>query len=550
LYKEFQFAGHFLPGRKRLNQIRPEDFFRQCKNKEFWSWGKKHHQTWKYCEQCGEKYEESEPYCKPCNADWEENKQKNIDKDIFPVMTLKFNDDLILEKKDCCFTHIIGLPVKDFKIQIDENKFYRERTTLPIFDWQKPIYEAFMKEQDNLIIKSTGLGGSALKLRHTAHQICSGKDYNNTQVPIIVGPQKGMAQDMLRRFKALFPFEIKDNMNTCKLNNCELKVLASRNIDSLRSLENPREIFFDEFDFFPENQKENVLDAFVRYGGKSGAKAEAMTTPNKPFGICYTLEENPMDFKIMKLPYAVGYGSIYSFIQIELQKRKHGFDREYNLMYGGKTGNYFDEVDINATIEDYPLTAIKEATTVMGIDSGWSSSWFAIVIMSYVRGKIYVMHCERWKNPHSQFMLDRVAELKRDWFVYKILTDGSDPQWIYSLKSRFKDTPPVSFAQVNVNNPYDYHHVPADRYIDMKVIPTSFTRRVMQYLNQDKNLLKNQNRVLRLHPSMTELKNALHEVYVLQGQYKKETSPLNDYVDAFSECVDFFTTKNIIKLMT
>jgi hypothetical protein len=184
----------------------------------------------------------------------------------------------------------------------------------------------------------------------------------------------------------------------------------------------------------------------------------------------------------------------------------------------------------------------------MGIDSGWSSSFFAIVILSYVRGNIYVMHVERHKNPHPQFMLDRVAELKREYYVYKILTDGADPQWIYQLKDRFKDVPPLKYNK-NIENIYDYHSVPQGEYIDMKVIPTSFTKKVMQYLNQDKSLLKNPNRILKIHKKFGDMVNALYEVYVEQGAYKKENSTLNDIVDAFSEGIEFFTTKNIIKLV-
>ena len=535
---------------EQFEDVKLDEFFQICKNKPFWNWGAKHHETWKYCSRCNRKFPENGKYCQDCNSKWEQDKEENLKNNIFPELTLKFNDDLILdslEAQECCFTHIIGCPVKDFKIPIPgTDKFYRERTTLPIFDWQKSFFEVFEKEQDNLIIKSGGIGGSALKLRQTGYHICCLTDYNNTQVPIIVGPEKGLAQVMLKRFKDLFPFPIKDNKNTCSLNNCWLHVFASRNIDGIRSLENPRELFFDEFDFFPLGEMNLVLDTMNRYMGKSGAKVNAMSTPKNPYGYCYTLEEDPMDFKILKIPYSVALGTVLSYVQIELAKKKHGFEREYNLMYGGTTGNYFDEEDIKACITEYPIIPMKEATTIMGLDSGWSSSFFAIVILSFVRGNIYVMHVERHKNPHPQFMLNRVAELKREWFVYKILTDGADPQWIYQLKDRFKDSPPLIY-QKNFENLYDYHSVPLEEYINMKVIPTFFTRRVMQYLNQDKSLLRNQ-KTLKIHPNFKDLINALYEVYVERGAYKKQNSTYNDITDAFSEAVDFFTTQNIIKL--
>lgn len=536
------------------NIINIDSFLQVCNNKKFWLWGEKHHQTWKYCIQCKNKFPENATHCIYCNDKWEKHKDENLKNLIFPSRTLRFNDDLILndvtndEIVDCCFNHLIGCPSKDFRVQVGKDEFTRQREILPIFDWQKKLYDEFKKEQDNCIIKATGIGGSEFKLRVTASDICCGHEYDNTQVPIIVGPKQGLAQIMLKRFKDLFPFPIYNNRQTCELNNTWLHIFASRNIDSIRSLKNVRELILDEFDFFPIHDMRNVFETISRYLGKSGAKINALSTVKNPYGYCYTLEHEPSQFHILKLHYSIGMGTIFSLEQIEEAKTHFGFEREYGLIYGGTTGNYFDPADVKACEDEYDLRLVKEATTIIGIDSGWSSSWFAVIVASYFAGKIYIMHVERHKSPDPDFMIDRIAELKRDWNAYKIISDGADPQFIYRMKKRFLDYPPVGNYEkkMNFDNPFDYHAVPKELYLEMKVIPTTFTRNVMTFLHQDKMLLRNKNRILRIHKNFIELFSALYEVYVEEGRYKKEGAEHNDFVDSLSEIIDFFTVKNVV----
>lgn len=545
--------------RREFESIDTEDsFLQKAKNKPFWLWGSKYHETWKYCTNCNERFPENTTHCPYCvNKDWEKNKEHNIKMQIWPIQTLKFNDELILndivtqeQPQECCFNHMIGCPQKDFQLEISPGNVIRETEILPIFNWQEKLWRELEKEQDNLILKAGGIGGSEFKLRQIGHHICSLRDYYNTQVPIVVGPERGLAQIMIKRFKDLFPFQIQNDKNTCELNNTWLHVFAAKNIGSTRSLKNPRDVILEEFDYFPVNDMRNVLETVFRYLVKSGAKVTAITTPNQPFGYAYTLEENPGTMHIIKLHYEVALGTIFSLMMIELQRLKFGFEREFCLMYGGTTGNYFNPADIDATVDEYELIPHKETTNIMGIDSGWKTSYFAIMIMSFIAGKLYVMYVNRWKRPHPDFMVNTVASLKRDWFVYKILTDGSDPQFIYRLKDRFKDSVPIQYAK-NPDNAYDYHFVPKELYLDMKVIPTFFTQKVMDFLHQDDLLLRNKNRILRIHKSFYPIVNrALHQVYVEKGQYKKENSDLNDVVDTFSECVNYLTIKSMLKVRT
>jgi len=526
-------------------------FLQRAKNKPFWLWGEKNHRTDRYCVDCLTKYtDENTTYCAYCNKEWIANKDDNIKAQIYPRRTLVYNDDLLLtdplvdkDACDCCFTHMVGNPRKDFKFKIPgTDKYNRVTASLPIFDWQRPIFEAFQREQDNLIIKATGIGGSALKIRQTQYAVCTGYDYANTEVPIIVGPQRELSKRMVQRYKDLYPFPIIDDVNTAEINNCWLHIFSSRNIAGVRSLENPRELILDEFDYFPVNDMANVFDTIFRYPGKSGSKINAITTPARPFGYAYTMEhENPGNMNIIKLHYSIGYGTIYTFEAIEEQKLKPGWEREYCLTYGGTTGNYFDPVDIKRAIMPYDLRTYHETTIVMGIDSGWSTSWFAVVIMMWHKFKLYVMHVERHKRPYPQFMIDKIVELRQQYNVYKILIDGSDPEFIYMLKDRLRDYPPTQYAK-NMSNPYDYHDVPPERYQDMKVIPTSFYKKPMQFLTQDRMLLQQDK--IAIGPQFKELISGLYEVYVQDGQYQKRDKEYNDIVDAFSETCDFYLMKS------
>lgn len=539
-------------------------FLQRCKNKPFWLWGQKRHETWKYCVECKQRFEESATHCPYCvNEKWEKKKDYYLKHFVFPKRTLRWNDDLILndirrnEPLDCCFNHIVGLPQKEFQFPIagkhwdspaDITKFTTEKHILPIFNWQRKLFDYFEAGQDNCIIKATGIGGSEFKLRHTGSKISSTYDYDGTQVMLIVGPQAGLANVMLKRFKDIFPFVIKNDKETCELANCWLHVFASRNIDSIRSLKNPKEEILEEFDYFPLNQMQDVFDTVSRYFAKSGLRINAISTVKRPFGYCYTIEHDPSDFHVLKLYYTAGLGTVFTLEGIRIQMEKFGFEREYNLVYSGGTGNWFNPDDIKACEAVYNLTPIKEATNIMAIDSGWATSFFAIIIATYLYGKIWILHCERHKNPDPDFMLNRVAELRRDFYIFKIVEDGADPQFIYRLKKRFLDYPPIiQGKQPNINNPFDYHHVPSDRYIDMKVIPTTFSRNVMPFLNADKTMLRNQSRPLKIHKQFKELFAALFEVYVEHGRYKKENGEFNDYTDCISEIIDFFTTKTELK---
>lgn len=501
---------------RQKNQVLIDEFLQLTKNKPFWLWGQKHHETYRVCPQCNERFYENTrveeisghfhvinnyaSYCHQC-------KKKLI-----------WNDDLVLDKADCCFNHIVGLPVKERK---DYELKVRYSDTLPIFDWQRPVFEAFESFDDWTFIKATGLGATEIKLRHIGFKACVNDDYSKAQIPIVVGQREELAIFMISRFKQLFPFFIDTDKKTAVVNGCFIHTFPSNNIGGIRSLKNPVETVIDEFDHFPQIDKRDILPTLFRYIAKSGQVLRGISTPKDPNGICYQLEQEPGRFKIMKLHYLVGLHSIFTEREIEEQKKAPGFDQEYGLQYMGGIGNFFIPASINACVMDYSLTPVKEAITLMGVDTGYTEgSLFAITIWSWFAYKLWCMFAYQKLAPLGEEMIQLIKQKRHEYYVDKILVDGSDPEFIYRMKAELREYP------------IDYHKIDEERYRYMICEPVPFTKMQYEFLVHDREMLNNQ--CVRIHPSMVDLQIGFKSAYVEIDDYKKDKSANADLVDSSS----------------
>ena len=98
---------------------------------------------------------------------------------------------------ECCFNHIIGLPMKD-------------GVEKPIFDYEKKIFDALQSHKHIWIKKATGLGITEYFLRYIAWLCLWNDDYRNSQICIVTGPNIDMAIRLIKRLKTLF--ETKHNV--------------------------------------------------------------------------------------------------------------------------------------------------------------------------------------------------------------------------------------------------------------------------------------------------------------------------------------------------
>ncbi len=156
---------------------------------------------------------------------------------------------------NCCFNHIVGLPQKDKK-------------EFPIFDYEKILYDALFnlkndfKDKHLWVKKATGLGVTEFMLRMMAWLCTKDGHFVNSQICIVTGPNQDMAIKLIKRLKGIFEPKLgltfEDKETVLELNGCRIEAYPPSNIDSFRSLANPKFILVDEGDFFRKAEQEQV----------------------------------------------------------------------------------------------------------------------------------------------------------------------------------------------------------------------------------------------------------------------------------------------------
>jgi hypothetical protein len=324
---------------------------------------------------------------------------------------------------ECCFNHIVGLPVKG-------------KLEKPIFDYEKILYDNLLdyehcnilthnfKHKHLFVKKATGLGVTEFFLRLMPWLCLRNDDYKNSQMCIVTGPNIDIAIKLIKRMKALFEpklhvtFDSKETV--LELNGCTIEAYPSNHIDAYRALDNPKFILIDEGDFFRKGEQEDVRHVSERYIAKSDPYIVMVSTPNAPDGLFEKIEKEPEStciYKRLFLDYTYGIGKIYTAEEIEKAKQSPSFEREYNLKYLGKIGNVFHTQDIEAAIElgnkynPDNFNPYYFGSRSMGIDPGYGSSAFGIVVTEWKDNHIEILHAEEYSRPDFNEMLSKVYEL-------------------------------------------------------------------------------------------------------------------------------------------
>jgi hypothetical protein len=335
---------------------------------------------------------------------------------------------------ECCFNHIIGLPQKD---GIDK----------PLYDYEKIIFDSLVasKHKHLWIKKATGLGISEFMLRFMAWLCLKDNALSGSQMCIVTGPRIDLAIALIDRMKRLFAgkglitFDTKETV--IELNGVKIEAFPSHHLDAMRGLPNVSFILLDEADFFPPGQQQDARDVSERYIAKSNPYIVMVSTPNAPEGLFERIEKESEDtclYRRIFIDYTYGIGKIYTADEIEKAKQSPSFEREYNLKYLGKIGNVFHTRDIEAAIEKgkkyNPDNIISFTSTSMGIDPGYGSSAFGIVVTQWANGIVQIMHAEEYHRPDYNEMLSTVYGLMSKYDVDKVYIDGANPSFIKSIK--------------------------------------------------------------------------------------------------------------------
>jgi hypothetical protein len=389
-------------------------------------------------------------------------------------------------------------------------------------------------------------------LRFMAWICVRNDDCKGSQMVIVTGPNQELAIMLIKRMKGLFADKLGITFDTketvLELNGCSIEAYPSNHIDAFRSLTNPKFILVDEGDFAPKFQQDELRSVSERYIAKSDPYIVMVSTPNAPGGLFQRIHQEPLEtclYKKIFLDYTYGMGKIYSPKEIEKAKQSPSFPREYGLQYLGLIGNVFSQQSIdNATKIQYnPIVINPNAKKSFGVDAGFGSSNFAIVVTQYVDGKIQVIFAEEYERPNFQAMINRIWEIKQQCrYISNIYCDAANPEIWESLKREFDERYGNQYVRDQFTYCKKYNLHIEDR---MTVIPVPFsvegakmlqhTKWLLEETDEDGSSLIQIDRE-RFHKLATSLRTAVANEYKLQ---KEETS-FNDILDAFRLSLIFF----------
>jgi hypothetical protein len=455
--------------------------------------------------------------------------------------------------EQCCFNHIVGLPRKD-------------GTEHPLYDYEKILFDNLIsvdssfKDKHLWIKKATGLGVTEFMLRMMAW-LCtndgrleeSRHGNDNGQMCIVTGPNIEMAIKLIRRMKSLFGKQLQisfQNKETVlELNGCTIEAYPSNHLDAYRSLENPKFILVDEGDFFRKSEQDDVRFVTERYIGKSNPYIVLVSTPNAPNGLFDKIEheaEESCIYKRIKLDYTYGIDKIYNREEIAKAKKSPSFGREYDLQYLGLIGNTFHTQDIERAIElgnKYKITNTY-AQKAMGIDPGFGSSAFGIVVVQFSDSIIQVLYANEFERPRYEEMLNEVSDLYQSYTNIKnIFVDASSPELISSLKREVANERD-NWTWVQEKMAYcKKHHLDLNRH--MKVVPVPFSSEGKNMIIHTKGLLEFEEPIIAINPKFEKLTTALRTAISDDlGKLDKEATSCDNVLVAFRLSLQLFKLKD------
>jgi hypothetical protein len=374
----------------------------------------------------------------------------------------------------------------------------------------------------------------------------------SSQMCIVTGPNIDIAIKLIRRLKNIFELKLGlrfDNKETVlELNGCTIEAYPSNHIDSFRALENPKFILIDEGDFFRKSEQDDVRFVTERYIGKSDPYIVMVSTPNAPNGLFDKIEREPEQsciYKHVKLDYTYGPDKIYSREEIAKAKKSPSFGREYDLQYLGLIGNTFHSADIERAIQlgkKYKITNTY-AQKAMGIDPGFGSSAFGIVVVQFSDSIIQVLYANEFERPRYEEMLNKVSDLYQYFTNIKnICVDASSPELISSLKREVTDERD-NWAWVQEKMAYcKKNHLDINRH--MKVVPVPFSSEGKNMLIHTKELLEFETAVIAINPMFEKLTIALKTaISDDMGKLDKEATSYDNVLDAFRLSLQMFKLK-------
>ena len=167
----------------------------------------------------------------------------------------------------------------------------------------------------------------------------------------------------------------------------------------------------------------------------------------------------------------------------------------------------------------------------MGIDEGFGSSEFGIVITQGKDKAVEVIYAESFNRPLHNDMIDLIRALKNKHHITKIFRDASNAGFISTLKYQLGDYDYRTYTEQKniINHMYD----PRRDYNNVQVFPINFATMHKDMLDHTNELLSAKK--IRIHPIFQKIDNIIEnrcrEYYT--GNLDKDATSYNDIFDAF-----------------
>jgi hypothetical protein len=432
-------------------------------------------------------------------------------------------------KGNCCFNHILGLPLKN-------NKEY------PIFEFQKQIYDSLENSQNIWIKKARGIGVTTFLIRYLVWKVLYSNELEGKSIFIISGTREEFANYVKKKMEDLFlsrfPNVVLDSKYTeLWINKTWIKVMPTKNIKDVRGYMDVAYLFIDEADHFDKSIQEELEPAITAYEEKSKGKTIMVSTPNAPGGLFERIEKDPNSkYEKLFLGYELGLGKIYDPQYIAQKKLEPEFEREYNLKYLGKVGNVFSPSQIDKTIESgeqYNTTKIPINDYTLhsvGVDVGFGSSKTAIVLTEYLKeeSKIRVLYAEEFEHGNPQDIVDICFNLYRKHWNTWFFVDGANRAFVNLLKVAFDES--LSWEKGNVNPD------------TMKVLPVNFSTEHKQMLSHLHLLINKE--YLAIPKEHDKLIISPRTAYANEYSLDKEQTSYSDSIAALSLACKMYPIKD------
>jgi hypothetical protein len=182
-----------------------------------------------------------------------------------------------------------------------------------------------------------------------------------------------------------------------------------------------------------------------------------------------------------------------------------------------------------------------ETQKSMGIDPGFGSSAFAIVVTQWQDSQIQVIYAEQIEKADFNQMINKTLGLTEKYGITKqnscqIFVDGSNPSFIRSLKAQLSERP-------DYENEIAYYRANNKNYAwedDMLVVPVSFAKEHKAMLSHCKKLLEDNGGQIAIHPEFEKLITSLRTATAAEYSLDKEATSYDDIFDAFRLSLRFY----------